>query len=313
MRATILLLSGKRQKMNMARGTTPGRSHHPVCGAVRWVGAVTPGNRTRFKPAAQWNLWILVAVCLLTLVVAPVNAQTGETEDLKRQVDELRAENAALKQEVAELRSALNNLLNPPEPAADQPPTARISIAGLASRGQPNAPVTMVVFSDYQSQLSARYLLDTHPQIVESFVQPGTVRYVFKNFPVLTAHPQALKAHEAGACAGDQGRYWEMHDLLFANQSALAMNDFIEYARSLELDSDLFRYCLTSNAHAATIRRDVDEGRKGGVTLTPVFAIGLTEPNAESMEVMEVVIGVQPYATFEEAIEAVLEAAKIDR
>jgi protein-disulfide isomerase len=214
---------------------------------------------------------------------------------------------------VAELRSALNNLLNPPEPVADHPPTTRISIAGLATRGQPNAPVTMVVFADFQSQLSARFLLETFPKIDEYFVQSGTVRYVFKNFPDLTAHPQAFKAHEAAACAGDQGRYWEMHDLLFANQTALAPDQLIDYAASLEVDTDLFRYCLTSGAHRGTIRRDVDEGQTGGVTLTPVFAIGLTEPNSESMEVMEVVIGVQPYATFEEAVEAVLEGATIDR
>jgi len=254
-----------------------------------------------------------IVLCMATAIVPSVSAQSGEVQDLKRTVDELRTENAALKQEVAELRAALNNFLTPAEFPGGEPPPAEISVAGLASRGQPNAPVTMVVFSDFQSQLSARYLVETYPGIDEHFVQTGTVRYVFKNLPDLAAHPQAFKAHEAAACAGDQGGFWEMHDLLFANQSALAMDDLVAYAGSLELDPDVFRYCLTSGAHAATIQRDVDEGQNGGVTLTPVVAVGLTEPDGESIEVMQVVVGVQPHSVFEDAIEAVLEGTNNDR
>ena len=278
--------------MKLAKATTAGRSRRPVYGAVRCAVAT---------------------LCLLTLAGSVADAQTSETEGLKRQVEELSAENAALKKEVAELRAALNNFLTPTEFPGGDPPPAEISVAGLASRGQPNAPVTMVVFSDFQSQLSARYIVETYPGIDEHFVQTGTVRYVFKNLPDLAAHPQAFKAHEAAACAGDQGRFWEMHDLLFANQSALAMDDLVAYGGNLELDPDVFRYCLTSGAHAATIQRDVDEGQKGGVTLTPVVAVGLTEPDGESIEVMQVVVGVQPHSVFEDAIEAVLEGTNNDR
>jgi len=263
--------------------------------------------------AVRWSWMTAIVLCMATAIVPSVSAQSGEVQDLKRTVDELRTENAALKQEVAELRAALNNFLTPAEFPGGEPPPAEISVAGLASRGQPNAPVTMVVFSDFQSQLSARYLVETYPGIDEHFVQTGTVRYVFKNLPDLAAHPQAFKAHEAAACAGDQGGFWEMHDLLFANQSALAMDDLVAYAGSLELDPDVFRYCLTSGAHAATIQRDVDEGQNGGVTLTPVVAVGLTEPDGESIEVMQVVVGVQPHSVFEDAIEAVLEGTNNDR
>jgi len=263
--------------------------------------------------AVRWSWMAAIALCLATAIGPSASAQTGEVQDLKRTVDELRTENAALKQEVAELRAALNDFLAPAEYPGGEPPPTEISIAGLASRGQPNAPVTMVAFSDFQSQLSARYVTETYPKIEEVFVQPGTVRYVFKNLPDLAAHPQAFKAHEAAACAGDQGRYWEMHDLLFTNQSALGTDNLIDYARTIDLDPDVFRYCLTSGAHAAMIQRDVDEGQKGGVTLTPVFAVGPTEPERESIKVMEVVVGVQPYSAFEDAIEAVLEVVNNDR
>ena len=249
----------------------------------------------------------------MTLVCLPASAQTEDVGDLQQKVEELSAENAALKQEVAELRATLKRLMAPPASGPGGPPATEISIAGLAARGQPDAPVTIVVFADYQNPQCARYYQEIHPRIDEDFVQPGTVRYVFKNLPDKTAHPQAFKAHEAAACAGDQGRYWEMHDLLFANQSELATDDLFAYARTLGLDLDLFRYCLTSGANTGVIRRDVDEGQKGGVPLTPVFAIGLTEPGAESIKVMRVVAGVQPYLVFEDGIRAVLAAANHDQ
>jgi protein-disulfide isomerase len=249
----------------------------------------------------------------MTLVGLPANAQTEDIGDLKRKVEELSAENATLKQEVAELRATLKRLMTPPASAAGAAPATEISIAGLGARGQPDAPVTVVVFADYQDAQCARFFQETYPRIDESFVRPGAVLYVFKNFPDKTAHPQAFKAHEAAACAGDQGKYWEMHDLLLSDQSALDADDLLGHAKSLELDADLFRYCLTSGAHAATIRRDVDEGKKGGVTLTPVFAIGLTEPGAESIKVLRVVAGIQPYPVFEDAIGAVLAAANFDQ
>ena len=278
--------------MKLAKATTAGRSRRPVYGAVRCAVAT---------------------LCLLTLAGSVADAQTSETEGLKRQVEELNAENAALKQEVAELRATLKRLMTPPSSGRDGSQAVAISIAGLAARGQPTAPVTIVVFADYQDPQCARYYQEIHPRVDEDYLQHGTVRYVFKNLPNQKVHPQALKAHEAAACAGDQGKYWEMHDLLFANQTALATDRLLGYAQTLDLDPDLFRYCLTSGAQVATIRRDVDEGQKGGVTLTPVFAIGLTEPGAESIKVLRVVAGVQPYPVFEDAIGAVLAAAKNDQ
>ena len=184
---------------------------------------------------------------------------------------------------------------------------------GPAARGRSDAPVTVVEFADYQNPDCARFHQETFPRVAEEYVQSGLVRFVFKNFPDLTAHPQALKVHEAAACAGDQGRYWEMHDLLLADQAAMAAEHLIARAGTLELDTDLFRYCLTTGAHEKTIRRDVDEGKQGGVMLTPVFAFGLTEPDRQALRVERVVVGSQPYPVFEDAIEAVLSTAGGDQ
>ena len=165
-------------------------------------------------------------------------------------------------------------------------------------------------FSDYQCQPCAQYFTDTYPEIDLEYIQTGKARYVFKNFPMETVHPEAFKAHEAAACAGDQGKFWEMNDLLFTNHDALAPKQLVTYAKELGLDSELFSKCLESDKHAAMIRSDIEEGIRGGVRGTPVFAIGFTEPGASSLKVVRVLAGVQPYDLFKEAIEAVLARAK---
>lgn len=298
--------------MKKARGPTPGRSSRPVRGAVRWIGALSASHRLRLKTATRNDPWILVTLCVAIFFVSSAGAQTGQVEDLQRKVEELQAENAALKAEVAELKATLKQLMTPQASGAAGP-AVEISIASLAARGSSDAPVTIVEFADYQNPDCARFHRETFPRIEEKYLRTGLVRFVFKNLPDETAHPRSFKAHEAAACAGDQGRYWEMHNLLLADQAAVAPEQLIAHAETLGLDQDLFRYCLTSGAHAATIRRDVDEGKTGGVMLTPVFALGLSEPGGQVLKVRRVVIGSQPVPVFEDAIEAVLSTAGGDQ
>ncbi len=193
-----------------------------------------------------------------------------------------------------------------------QPPAPKISIAELPLRGLSEAPVTIVAFLDYQCPQSLLYYREIWPKIDEEYVQTGRVRYVVKNFPDLNHSNQGLKVHEAAACAADQGKFWEMHTLLFGNQSTLAPEDLVAHAGTLGLDVDLFRYCLTSSTHAERISRDIEEGRRGGITVTPVFVIGPTDPGESSIRVRQVIAGRQPYAAFEKAIHSILEIAESD-
>jgi protein-disulfide isomerase len=243
---------------------------------------------------------------------SPVAAQTAEEiKALQRQMDELREAQAALKKEVQEIREILQNLLTPPPSSTGASSGTAISIEGLPARGQPSAKVTIVAFSDYQCPHSAHFLAETYSEIDSDYILSGKVRYVFKNFPVEAIHPEAFRAHEAAACAGDQGKYWEMHDHLFANQAALAPDQLVAHAKWLGVNLDMFQKCLDNGTHTAMIRRDIEEGLRGGVQATPIFAIGLTERG--SLRAMRVIIGAQPYNAFKEAIEAVLATPSGDK
>lgn len=132
---------------------------------------------------------------------------------------------------------------------------------------------------------------------------------MFKDFPLEAIHPQAFKAAEAAQCAGEQGKFWQMHDTLFANMKALRPEDLEKYAKTEGLDMPAFQKCLESGKYAADIRSDMAEVRKAGITGTPGFLIGFVEPD-DQVRAVKKIVGAQPYAAFKEAIEGILSQQK---
>jgi protein-disulfide isomerase len=138
------------------------------------------------------------------------------------------------------------------------------------------------------------------PQIEKEYIKTGKVKYVFRDFPIESIHPQAFKAHEAANCAGEQGKYWEMHDRLFSNPKALGEKELQSYASALDLDLQSFDQCLNSGKNAAEIRKDTAEGVKAGVRGTPTFLLGLTEQDPSKVKVTMIIRGAQPYSRFKQ-------------
>lgn len=141
------------------------------------------------------------------------------------------------------------------------------------------------------------------PKIEKEYIETGKVKYVFRDFPIKQLHPNAFKAAEAANCSAEQGKYWEMHARLFANQRALGPEDLSGHAEALGLDLSKFQPCLANGKYTAEIRKDIADGGKAGVKGTPTFFIGLTEPNKPTIKVHKVIRGAHPYSRFKEAIE----------
>ena len=180
-------------------------------------------------------------------------------------------------------------------PQAAAAPTAAASpvtlnVDGRPFRGSEGAPVTIVEFSDFQCTFCKSYVDQTLPLVLSTY--GSRVRYVFWNFPISQLHPQAAKAAEAAMCAGDQGKFWEYHDLLFQNQGALDASSLKSYARNLGMDGGAFDSCLNSGKYTAAVQKDFDEGRADGVTGTPTFFV-----NGRKL------VGAQPFAAFQRVIE----------
>ncbi len=149
-----------------------------------------------------------------------------------------------------------------------RPPKVEVAAEG-PERGPKNAKVTIIEFSDFQCPFCSRgrKVLD---EVVKSY--GDKVRVVFRDFP-LEFHDKAQKAAEAGHCAHDQGKFWQMHDWMFDNQDKLEVEGLKAGARQIGLDGASFDTCLTSGKHAEEVKRHVRDGQKVGVRGTPAFFI----------------------------------------
>ncbi len=156
-----------------------------------------------------------------------------------------------------------------------------------ASRGPENAPITIVMFSDFECPFCAA----SRPTIERLFEKyPGMIRLVYRHFP-LPGHVQALPAAEAAECARDQGRFWEMHDALFDNQHDLNETSYLAFAAAIGLDLEQFEACLTDHQHEGRILEDVAQGESYGISGTPVFFVnGRPIPGAADLIRFERVI-----------------------
>jgi len=163
------------------------------------------------------------------------------------------------------------------------------------SRGSPDAPVTIVEFSDFQCSFCKRFWRDTLPKIEEKYIRSGRVRFVYRHLAILG--PPSVWAAIAAECAHEQGKFWPYHDRLFAGSGPFSFStgSLKRYGEELGLDAATFGACLDAERPREKVERETVVGRAIGMTGTPGFLI-----NGARM------IGAQPYEAFERIIEAML-------
>jgi protein-disulfide isomerase len=242
-----------------------------------------------------------ILVALLACASA-AGAQTAADEQMKKDIEALKDGQKAIQRDLDEIK----RLLQGARPVADALPRDPVSIADQPSKGEPKATVALIEFSDYQCPFCGRYTKDTWPQIESEYVSTGKIKYVFRDMP-LEFHKNAFKAAEASHCAGEQGKYWEMHALLFENQAALAPEQLGGYAKSLGLKEAAFQQCLDSGKFAAEIRKDMADASTAGITGTPSFLVGIVQPDGR-VKIARKLVGAKPYAEFKAAFDSLLAA-----
>ena len=174
--------------------------------------------------------------------------------------------------------------------------------------GNPDAPITIIEFSDFQCPFCARFHIETLPLILEEYIEQGKVKLVFRDFPIQSIHPNALPASIAAECANEQGKFKEMHDMLFDNQNEWnkqdtvdALSSFSQYATNIQLEQETFDSCLTNGKYIEEIKKDLDDGRDYGVSGTPGFFVGNDEIGYVELK------GAQPFESFKKIIDAQLD------
>ena len=165
-------------------------------------------------------------------------------------------------------------------------------------KGDPDAPITIIEFADFQCPFCGRFFAETEPQIDEQYMQSGKVRFGYFNFAFLG--PESTWAAEAAECAADQNKFWEYHDKLYSsqsgeNQGAFNKDNLKKFAEELGLDTSTFNECLDSGKYTQLIQDESSMASSIGVRSTPTFLI-----NGQAL------VGAQPFEIFEQTIDSFL-------
>lgn len=190
----------------------------------------------------------------------------------------------------------------------------RFAFSSLASsgspvRGDPSAPITIVEFADFQCPNCGRFARDTAPQIVKEYIATGKANMVYKHFPI--RGPDSVTASIAAQCAGDQGKFWEFHDVLFNNQKGensgwASADNMKKFASELNLDRDAFDPCLDSEKYKSFVDDDFAFARNVGVSATPTFVIVKSDGSEP-----EGILGAQPYSSFKAVLDKKIASGRI--
>lgn len=231
-----------------------------------------------------------LTIAALVLVATPACAQSAEIEALRREVADLREDLASLRASLGRARPIIDLTVG-------------------HHKGNREARVALIEFSDYECPFCIRHSRETMPMIEKNYIATGRILYGFRDFPIDQLHPQAIRAHEAAQCAGDQNKYWEMHAKMFGQPSQHTPEALEATATDVGLDLGAYRACLAGGTHTAAIRATVDQANSFGANGTPAFFIGIIDPATNSVRITRAISGAVPFAQFAQALEAAIAEA----
>jgi len=257
---------------------------------------------------------ILLLLCFGLSQFAYAQAQ-GEAKDqpqgdlsaLRTDVRALQAEQQQIITRLDELKQLLQANGRPANSAVlpiPQPPST-LDIHGENFKGDSGARVAIVEYADFECPYCGQHARDVYPQIVESYIKTGKVKCFYRDLP-LPMHPHAMSAARAGRCASEQGKYWEIHDNLFANQTALGLKDISDRAQGLGIDVEKLSECLSTEKYADDIRKSMAEAQQLGIQGTPTFFLGIIGSNGDVVSVEKRIVGAAPYEVFKTDLDALL-------
>jgi protein-disulfide isomerase len=239
---------------------------------------------------------ILAALPLTMLfaVLPPLSAQ-DQKKDASDGITHAQAD--AILDELRQIRQLLEKQAENKPGGQPTQAKAKLHLDGVPMLGSKDAPVTMVEFTDYQCPFCQRFHLQVYALLKKDYIDTGKVRFFSRDLPLSQLHPDALRAAQAARCAGDQGNFWQLRDVMAAHPEALDMESLATDASVLKMDTTAFRACVDKGKYKDAVQSDVLEAMKIGADGTPAFVVGKSTPDGVDGDL---IVGAQPYPLFEE-------------
>jgi protein-disulfide isomerase len=242
---------------------------------------------------------VLIITIIITTGIAAFFAGSYTSNLNSEQISQEELENALAKLELKILEKQL--------PTKQPSLSTKISSDNDPIIGNLDAPITIIEFSDFQCPFCAKFHMETFPTIMEEYINKGTVKLVFRDFPIQNIHPNAVPASVAAECANEQGKFKQMYHMLFEKQrewnnleTNYAITTFNQYASEIQLEEEKFDSCLRDAKYIEEIQKDLNDGRTYGITGTPGFFIGNDQIGFIELK------GAQPFENFKKVIDSQL-------
>jgi len=237
------------------------------------------------------------------------NTASAQTSDIRQEIDELKQGQQAIQKELGEIKVLLEKIaaqITRPTPSGPVVKDVEFAIDGNPVKGNADAGLILVEFTDYECPFCGRYVRETFPQIQNQYIDKALIRYAVIDLPIPT-HTKAPKAAEASRCAEEQGKFWEIHELMMSKQESIG--DLSSYAASLNLDIPKFEQCLSAGKYADAVNKGIALAQKLGVNAVHSFIIGRVDlSNPGKVTGSSVIQGAMPFAIFQPELDAALAA-----
>lgn len=254
------------------------------------------------------NAMKLIRAALVGVIAAVMVVPVGAQQSLQQQNEQILNELKAIRQLLERLAGPIGG--GAPMPVPTMPAPAPVNdnvrldaaITGMML-GKPDAPLTIIEYTDLQCPFCRQFHITAYEQLKKEYIDTGKLRYLTRDLPIESIHPQAMPAARATRCAGEQGKFWEMRHSILINNAKLAPESFATFAADLKLNANQFKGCMAdTNKFQAEIAKDMAEAAAMGISATPSFVIGKTSANG--LDGVRF-IGAQPYAAFDAKLKEV--------
>ena len=232
---------------------------------------------------------------------------SAQTADIRQEIDELKQGQRAIQKELEEIKSLLEKIAAQqarPSPSGPVIKDVEFEIGNNPVKGSVTAGLMLVEFTDYECPFCGRYVRETFPQILNQYIEKGSIKYTVIDLP-LPMHSKAAKAAEASHCAEEQGKFWEIHELMMAKQESLG--DLSSYAADLNLDVQKYDECVNTGKYADAVNKGIALAQKLGINAVPGFIIGrIDSSNPGKVTGISMIQGAMPFASFQAELDAAL-------